>query len=73
MKPDDPWADGDSQVVPNFQFMADARQSVPALCAEVERRGEAIKHMTRSLLEHEGCRCPKGDVLRDVAAILEGK
>lgn len=49
-----------------------ARDSA-ALCAEVERRGEAIRHMTRSLLEHEGCRCPKGDVLREVAAILEAR
>ena len=62
----------DSQVVPNFQFMADARQSVPALCAEVERRGKAIRHIPHCGvclvdLKYHDRFCP------EVAAILEGK
>ena len=56
----------------DVDFISDARQSVPALCAEVERRGEAIRHIPHCGvclvdLKYHDRFCP------EVAAILEGK
>ena len=64
--------DSEPQNVENARFIADARQSVPALAAEVERRGKAIRHIPHCGvclvdLKYHDRFCP------EVAAILEGK